>query len=103
VPHRPLRLLLVLATAVPPPPPCRPSRLPTAAPAGTVGTDPAGDWGSAVAAQSAPVGDALAQDLRSARLVPSAEGKALTFVLGVTALPASAACRRPPATPGTST
>ena len=51
----------------------------------TVGTDPAGDWGANVAAELAPLGNALGQDLTSASI--SSDGKNINFVIGVNSLP----------------
>lgn len=51
-----------------------------------VGSDAAGDWGGG--GNNAAVGDALGQDLASASIVPSADGQTITFVIGVTNLPA---------------
>jgi hypothetical protein len=53
----------------------------------TVGTDPAGDWGAAVAAESAPVGEQLGQDLVKATI--SKKGSTLNFIIQVTNLPAA--------------
>ncbi len=51
-----------------------------------VGTDAAGDWGAAVAAESAPVGDAMGQDLIEAEIGPG-EGGNINFVIKLASLP----------------
>ena len=56
-----------------------------AAKALTVGTDPAGDWGQAVDANLARVGDALGQDLTGAAI--SFDGKNVNFVITLNSLP----------------
>ena len=50
-----------------------------------VGTDPAGDWGSNVDANLAPLGDPLGQDLTSASI--TSDGKNVNFIIGVNSLP----------------
>lgn len=53
-----------------------------------VGTDPAGDWGAAVAPEAAPVGDAAGQDLVEAVIEPGDAGN-INFVIKVNSLPAN--------------
>jgi hypothetical protein len=53
----------------------------------TVGSDAAGDWGAAVAAESAPVGEQLGQDLVKATI--SKKGSTINFIIQVTNLPAN--------------
>ena len=53
-----------------------------------VGTDDAGDWGSAVEPALAPVGDALGQDLTSATIAMNGTDK-VDFIIGVSSLPPS--------------
>ena len=53
-----------------------------------VGTDDAGDWGSAVEPTIAPVGDALGQDLTSATIAMNGTDK-VDFIIGVNSLPAT--------------
>jgi hypothetical protein len=53
-----------------------------------VGTDPAGDWGSATDPTIAPLGDVLGQDLVEARIEPGEQG-ILNFVIQMNSLPPS--------------
>ncbi len=53
-----------------------------------VGTDSAGDWGAAVDANLAPIGDALGQDLVGAEIGPGEKG-ILNFVIKLNSLPAN--------------
>ena len=53
-----------------------------------VGTDPAGDWGTAVEPTLAPVGDALGQDLTEAS-ISMADKATINFVIKLNSLPAT--------------
>ena len=52
-----------------------------------VGEDPAGDWGSNVHAEIAPIGDAFGMDLTGAEM--AYDGKNVTFVIKLSSLPPS--------------
>jgi hypothetical protein len=54
----------------------------------TVGTDPAGDWGSATDPTIGPAGDVLGQDLVGAT-IGMADAKTINFVIQLNALPPS--------------
>lgn len=54
----------------------------------TVGTDDAGDWGADVDTTMGPIGDAIGQDLISAK-IQDAGGGTVNFIIGLTSLPAT--------------